>query len=90
MGTIFIQRDRNIYHITCIHGYLLIVPHQKVAVSAWLEVVAHGVKSIPVSVGLNEGCVPVDTPTLKSIEFWSEGESVKEILPWRLQEASYL
>jgi len=40
-----------------------------VVVGVWLNVVVHGGESILVSVGLNGGCVPADTPTLKTLEF---------------------
>ena len=47
----------------------MIVPDHKVAVVAWLNVVVYGSENIPVNVGSNEGCVPADTLTLKSVEF---------------------
>jgi len=35
--------------------------------------VVHGGESTSTSVGPNEGCVPADTPTLKSVEVQNEG-----------------
>jgi len=58
----------------------LIVPDQKVVAGAFLTVVVHDGECTLVSLGPNGGCVPADTPTLKSLE----------ILPWSLRGASYL
>jgi len=63
---------------------LLIVPNQKVVFSVLFKVVVHGGECIPVSIGPNGGCVPVDTSTLKSVEVQNGGLRVEEILPWRL------
>jgi len=39
-----------------------------VAAGVWLKVVVHGGERTSMSAGLNGGCVPADTPTLKSVE----------------------
>jgi len=51
----------------------MIIPNQKVAVGALLNVVVHGGQSTLVSVGPNGECVLADTPTLKSVEVQNEG-----------------
>jgi len=51
-----------------------------VVAGAFLTVVVHDGECTLVSLGPNGGCVPADTPTLKSLE----------ILPWSLRGASYL
>ena len=56
----------------------LIEPDQKVAASAWSKVVVQGGERTSVSIGLNGGCVPADTPTLKSVEVQNEGFQSEE------------
>ena len=51
----------------------LIVPDQKVVVGAWLKVVVHGGERTSKSAGPNEGCVPADTLTLKSVDVQNGG-----------------
>jgi len=47
----------------------MIVPDQKVAADAWLNVVVHDGEWALENVGPNGGCVPADNPTLKLVEF---------------------
>ncbi|KEH29397.1 hypothetical protein MTR_4g036245 [Medicago truncatula] len=61
----------------------LIVPDQKVAAGAFFNAVVRSCESTSMSVGPNEGCVPADTLTLKSVEvqnvgFQSERDSTLE------------
>ena len=66
-----------------ISSWKVIIPDQKVASGAWLKVVVHGSERTSVSARPNGGCVPANTPTLKSVEvqnggFQSEEDSTLE------------
>ena len=56
----------------------LVVPDQKVTVNVWLNAVVHGGECSSGKRWIEWGCVPVDTPTLKSIEVQNGGLSVKD------------
>ena len=51
----------------------MIVLDQKVVADTFFNAVAHGGESTSVSVGPNGGCVPADTPTIKSLEVQNGG-----------------